>query len=210
MGMTTTPGQPVTEAQRARYQRILDVATMLVTTGGEEALQMSDLPSLAEVSLATLYRYFPSKKHLLFAIVARHLESVLARTHPRASASTSVRERAAEHLIRGFNMDQKLPQFGSLVRQITTVTDPGFAVQRTRIGLLHYEIVLRSVGPMTLPQREVMNVVIVTADAAIRHWMAGIMTPDEVRFQILTACRMLDLPPDQVAADRELAEEGPA
>jgi hypothetical protein len=63
---------------------------------------------------------------------------------------------------------------------------------------------------MSPHQREVMNVVIVTADAAIRHWMAGIMAPDEVRFQILTACRLLDLPAEQAAADRELAAEGPA
>ena len=42
-----------------------------------------------------------------------------------------------------------------------------------------------------------MSVVIVATDAATRHWMAGIMSPDEVRFQILAACRMLDLPDDQ-------------
>jgi AcrR family transcriptional regulator len=207
MGTTSTPGRPVTEAQRARYQRILDVASMLVTTGGEDALQMSDLPALAEVSLATLYRYFPSKKHLVFTLVERHLETVLARTHPRANASPSVRERTAEHLLRGFSVDQRLPQFGALVRQTTIVPDPGFAAQRTRIASLHYEIVLRSVGPMTPRQREVMSVVIVTADAAIRHWMAGIMTPEEVRFQILTACLMLDLPAGQVAAGQELAQE---
>ena len=74
--MTVTPAQPVTEAQRARYQRMVEVATMLVTTGGEDALQMSEMPALAEVSLATLYRYFPSKEHLLFAVVHQHLEQL--------------------------------------------------------------------------------------------------------------------------------------
>jgi len=208
--MTTTPGRPVTEAQRARYRRILDVAAMLLTNGGEEALQMSDLPALADVSLATLYRYFPSKQHLVFAILEEHLESVLARTHPRGSASSSVRERAAEHLLRGFHVDQKLPQFGAVVRHLTSMADPYLAAQRARIGRLHYEIVLRSVGPMSPQQREIINVIIVAADAAVRHWMAGIMTADEVRFQILSVCRMLDLPAEQVAADRKLAEEGRA
>ena len=207
--MTSTPGRPVTEAQRARYRRILDVAAMLVTNGGEDALQMSDLPALAEVSLATLYRYFPSKQHLLFAIVEQHLESVLARTQPRAGASSSVRERAAEHLLRGFHVDQKLPQFGSAVRHLTGMADPYLSAQRERIGKLHYEIILRSVGPMTTQQREVMNVVIVAADAAVRHWMGGIMTAEEVRFQIRTVCRLLDLPAEQVTADRERAEKDP-
>ena len=209
--MTTTPGRPATEAQRARYRRILDVATMLVTNGGEDALQMSDLPALADISLATLYRYFPSKQHLVFAIIEEHLESVLARTHPRGSAaSSSVRERAAEHLLRGFHVDQKLPQFGAMVRHLTSMADPYLAAQRERIGRLHYEIVLRSVGPMSPQQREIINVIIVAADAAVRHWMAGIMTADEVRFQILSVCRMLDLPAEQVTADRELAREGRA
>jgi TetR/AcrR family transcriptional regulator, cholesterol catabolism regulator len=208
--MTTTPGRPVTEAQRARYRRILDVATMLLTNGGEEALQMSDLPALADVSLATLYRYFPSKQHLVFAILEEHLESVLARTHPRGSASSSVRERAAEHLLRGFHVDQKLPQFGAVVRHLTSMADPYLAAQRERISGLHYEIVLRSVGPMSPQQREIINVIIVAADAAVRHWMAGIMTPEEVRFQILSVCRMLDLPAEEVMADRELAEKGRA
>jgi len=208
--MTTTPGRPVTEAQRARFQRILDVATMLVTTGGEDALQMSELPALAEVSLATLYRYFPSKQHLLFAIVEQHLEAVLARTHPRASASSSVRERAAEHLLRGFHVDRKMPQFGAVVRGMSTVSDPAFAAQRARIGLLHFEIVLRSVGPMAPHQREIIQVVIVAADGVVRYWMAGIMTLEEARFQILAACRMLDFPAGQVAADRERAESAPS
>jgi TetR/AcrR family transcriptional regulator, cholesterol catabolism regulator len=208
--MTTTPGRPVTEAQRARYQRIIDVATMLVTTGGEDALQMSELPALAEVSLATLYRYFPSKQHLLFAIVEQYLESVLARTHPRASGSSSVRERAAEHLLRGFHVDRKMPQFGSVVRGLTTVTDPAFAAQRARIGGLHYDIVLRSVGPMTPQQREIMQVVMIASDAVIRYWMVGVMTVEEARFQILAACRMLDLPADEVAEDRKRAQSAPA
>jgi TetR/AcrR family transcriptional regulator, cholesterol catabolism regulator len=207
--MTTTPGRPVTEAQRARYQRILDVATMLVTTGGEDALQMSELPALAEVSLTTLYRYFPSKQHLLFAIVEQYLESVLARTHPRGGASTSVRERAADHLLRGFHVDRKLPQFGSVVRGLTTVTDPAFAAERARIGGLHYDIVLRAVGPMTPQQREIMQVVMTASDAVIRYWMVGVMTLQEARWQILSACRMLDLPDDQVAEDRQRAESTP-
>jgi len=63
---------------------------------------------------------------------------------------------------------------------------------------------------MTAQQREVMNVVIVAADAAVRHWLSGIMTAEEVRFQIRTACRLLDLPAEQVAADREQSEEAPA
>src|SRR6516165_10915800 len=106
--MAVTPAQPVTEAQRDRYRRMVDVATMLVTTGGEEALQMSDMPALAEVSLTTLYRYFPSKEHLLFAVVQQHLESLLARAHPSRRAGSTARERVARTLLRAFEFDQRV------------------------------------------------------------------------------------------------------
>ena len=75
---------------------MVEVATMLVTTGGEDALQMSEMPSLAEVSLATLYRYFPSKEHLLFAVVQQHLESALARAHPSQRGWPDRSERVAK------------------------------------------------------------------------------------------------------------------
>ncbi|MFG1956468.1 hypothetical protein [Nonomuraea sp. NPDC049028] len=74
---------------------------------------------------------------------------------------------------------------------------------------LTMKIVQRAVGPMTDHQRQVIWVVIGTADAAIQHWMAGILTPGEVRFQILSACSLLDLPADQIAADRRLADQEP-
>jgi AcrR family transcriptional regulator len=208
--MTTTPARPATEAQRARFRRIIDVATMLVTTGGEEALQMSDLPSLAHVSLAALYRYFPSKQHLLFAVVESHLESVLAKTQPNRRGAQSVRERTADHMLRLFRVDQRVPKLGAAVRRLSSLTDPTFSAERDRLARLHMEIVLRAVGPMPDHQREVIWVAIGTADAAIQHWMAGILSPGEVRFQILTACRVLDLPADQVAADRRLADSWPS
>ncbi|MFD3585406.1 TetR/AcrR family transcriptional regulator [Streptomyces sp. NPDC058683] len=205
---TATPKQPTTAAQRARVRRILDVATTLVTGGGEEALQMSDLPELADVSLAALYRYFPSKQHLLFAVVENHLGSILARTEPQESATASARERIAAHLLRGFHVDQRVPGFGLTVRRLSTLADPAFSAERQRLAQLHADIVLRAVGPITERQNETLGVVLTASNAAVVHWFAGIITADEARFQILLACRLLDLPEEQIAADRNTAERG--
>lgn len=203
-----TPRRPTTEAQRARVRRILDVATMLVTSGGPDALQMSDVPELAGVSLAALYGYFPSKQHLLFAVVEEHLESILARTRPPGPVTASVREQTATHLLRGFHVDQRVPSLGLAVRQLSTVGDPTFSAERERIARLHGAIVGRTVGPMTERQRETLGVVLTAANAAVLHWFAGIMAADEVRFQILLACRLLDLPEELIAADRHTAQPG--
>ncbi len=204
--MTVAPAEPVTEAQRVRYRRMVDVATMLVTTGGEDALQMSEMPSLAEVSLATLYRYFPSKEHLLYAVVRQHLESLLERAHPSPRHGPTARERVAHNLLRAFDFDQRVPTMGSVVRRLARQSDPAFRAERERIGRLQLDIVLKVAEPMTEHQRQVLVVVLSAAGSAIETWMAGSIPASEVRFVIHTACRLLDLPPDVVDADRALAD----
>lgn len=61
-------------AQRDRRRRILDATTCLASKGGFDAVQMRAVAESADVALGTLYRYFPSKVHLLVSALARQLE----------------------------------------------------------------------------------------------------------------------------------------
>ena len=61
-------------AQRERRQRILDATLALASKGGYEAVQMRAVADRAGVALGTLYRYFPSKIHLLVSGLAREFE----------------------------------------------------------------------------------------------------------------------------------------
>ena len=61
-------------AQRDRRKRILDATIALAAKGGFEAVQMRAVAERADVALGTLYRYFPSKIHLLVSGLARELE----------------------------------------------------------------------------------------------------------------------------------------
>jgi AcrR family transcriptional regulator len=58
-------------SQAARRERILDAAMDLATDGGWDAVQMREVAERAEVALGTLYRYFPSKVHLLVSVLGR-------------------------------------------------------------------------------------------------------------------------------------------
>ncbi len=58
-------------SQLARRERILDAAMELATEGGYDAVQMREVAERADVALGTLYRYFPSKVHLLVAAMGR-------------------------------------------------------------------------------------------------------------------------------------------
>jgi AcrR family transcriptional regulator len=60
--------------QRDRRKRILDATIALAAKGGFEAVQMRTVAERADVALGTLYRYFPSKIHLLVSGLARELE----------------------------------------------------------------------------------------------------------------------------------------
>src|SRR3954465_5883789 len=69
-----------TAAPRDRRKRILDATLALASKGGYDAVQMRTVAERADVALGTLYRYFPSKIHLLVSAMAREREGVRERT----------------------------------------------------------------------------------------------------------------------------------
>ncbi|HEX7716933.1 MAG TPA: TetR family transcriptional regulator, partial [Marmoricola sp.] len=80
--MTTTNSLATEEvgsaAQRDRRRRILDATIELASRGGFDAVQMRAVAEKADVALGTLYRYFPSKIHLLVSALARQFEDTQA------------------------------------------------------------------------------------------------------------------------------------
>ncbi len=87
-GGPATPARATTASQRARRRRILNAAVSLARQGGYDAVQMREVAELADVALGTLYRYFPSKVHLLSAAMVRQLESLqeqLTREQPKGA-----------------------------------------------------------------------------------------------------------------------------
>src|SRR5688500_15188478 len=92
--VSLTEVEPGSPAQRDRRRRILDATLALASKGGYEAVQMRAVAERAGVALGTLYRYFPSKVHLLVAEMARELGAALERVErspvPGASATERV------------------------------------------------------------------------------------------------------------------------
>ena len=76
---TSTPAaapEAGSTAQRERRRRILDATLALASKGGYDAVQMRTVADKADVAVGTLYRYFPSKVHLLVTALAREFERV--------------------------------------------------------------------------------------------------------------------------------------
>ncbi len=74
------------EAQRERRKRILDATLAIASKGGYEAVQMRGVAERANVAVGTLYRYFPSKVHLLVSALGREFERIDAKTDRAALA----------------------------------------------------------------------------------------------------------------------------
>jgi AcrR family transcriptional regulator len=83
-----------TEAQRERRRRILRAAAELATEGGFDAVQMREVAERADVALGTLYRYFPSKIHLLVSVLADEMEEL----HDRLKAASAGPESPADRV----------------------------------------------------------------------------------------------------------------
>lgn len=79
---------PSSEGQKARYGRILEVAVDLGSRFDFERVQMQDVAVEAEVAIATLYRYFPSKVHLFVAVMKSRIDRIdQAQIAPRPGQS---------------------------------------------------------------------------------------------------------------------------
>ncbi len=77
------------EAQQERRKRILDATMAIASKGGYEAVQMRAVADRADVAVGTLYRYFPSKVHLLVSALGREFSRIDAKTDRSAVAGAT-------------------------------------------------------------------------------------------------------------------------
>jgi len=71
-----------------RREIILDCTVTIATSGGYDAVKMRAVADNAGIAVGTLYRYFPSKPHVLVAVLAREFERIGAERDWTASAGS--------------------------------------------------------------------------------------------------------------------------
>ena len=178
----------------------------MLAAGGEDALQMKDLSQRAGVSLATLYRYFPAKDHVLLAILLSRYSAALARVTAEAPAGRTARERVTSHLLREFRAAQREPRLTAALSRVISETSRSYSEILERVEQLHLQTLEYVAGagePVSAEQRQLLPVVQAIFGAATRRWLAGVSSPGQARFEIRVAGRLLDLP-DAVVAEESL------
>ena len=133
-----TPVQLVAELspeQQERRRRLIDAAFELGAEGGYEAVQMRSVSETANVAMATIYRYFSSKDHLLAAAMMEwtdRLRGRVAQSPPRGDTAADQMVDVLQRACRAMERQPKLSE--ALVRALSSadvgVRESGAEVSR--------------------------------------------------------------------------------
>ena len=201
---------PETPGQRARYDRVIAAATELLSAGGREAVQMKDLAQRAGVSLATLYRYFPSKDYVLLAVTLSRYQAAWRQVSAEVPRGDTVRARVAAHLLREFRAQQRDQRLTAALSAALTGGGRSYssiieAAEHTHARIVRH--VAAGGGPLSEQQERLLTIVLDIARAATRRWLAGTYSVAEAEAQVTIGGQLLELP-DQVI-DEELGRVAP-
>ncbi|MBY8877824.1 TetR family transcriptional regulator [Actinacidiphila acidipaludis] len=185
---------PLTERQEARRRRILDASTRLACGGGFDAVQMREVAESSGVALGTLYRYFPSKIHLLAATMQDQLGQLHEALRKRPPAATAPSERVAETLLRAFRALQREPLLADAMVRAVIFADRSVSAEVDAVSRLTTTIIVDAMGPgaETGNRESAVRVIEHTWHAALVTWLSGRATVGQVTEDIRTVCGLLD------------------
>ncbi|WP_225849553.1 TetR family transcriptional regulator [Streptomyces sp. HPF1205] len=205
---TADPGPsqlPLTERQEARRRRILAASTALACRGGFDAVQMREVAETSQVALGTLYRYFPSKIHLLVAVMRDQLGQLHEALRTRPPTAEDPGERVAETLLRAFRALRREPRLADAMVRALIFADRSVSAEVDTCSRLTTTIILDAMALADPPTGERLSAVRViehTWHAALVSWLAGRSSVDRVTADIRMACRLLELPELRQKAER--------
>lgn len=171
---TNGPAQPPDQlgslAQRDRRKRILDATLALASKGGYDAVQMRTVAEQADVALGTLYRYFPSKIHLLVSAMARELEAVRERAAHVPVPGETPYDRLRFILGRFTKAMQRDPQLTEAMTRAFMFADASAAAEVDTVGRLMDRMIARALTDDE-PTDEQLAISRVISDV----WMANLV-----------------------------------
>ncbi|MGW2765965.1 TetR family transcriptional regulator [Streptomyces sp. NPDC001275] len=193
---TSRPASPpLTERQEARRRRILRASAQLAARGGFDAVQMREVAESSQVALGTLYRYFPSKVHLLVATMQDQLERLHGTLRKNPPAGESAAERVAETLMRAFGALQRDPHLADAMVRALTFADRSVSPEVDQVSRQTTAIILDAMGleEPTAEQLSAVRVIEHTWLSALITWLSGRASLAQAKTDIGTACRLIDL-----------------
>ncbi len=187
----------LTPEQQDRRRRLIDAAFELGAEGGYDAVQMRDVAATANMALATIYRNFSSKDHLLAAAMTEwtsRLRDRVAQSPPKGDTAAEQMIDVLERACRAMGRQPKLS--AALVRALSS-SDAGVRASggevRASIASMG-DPILADLDPEV--RADILAVLGHVWYSSLVSWANGRATFDSVTHELERACRVLISPYD--------------
>ena len=182
-------------AQRDRRKRILDATIALASQGGFDAVQMRAVAEKADVALDTLYRYFPSKIHLLVSALHREFERTETALRDKPVEGDTTADRVITVLKRTTRGMQSDAQLTEALTRAFMFADASVAAEIHQVGMLLTSMLTHAMYPegheVTDEDVQIARVIGDVWLSALVGWVTGRNSAAETGQQIEVAVRLL-------------------
>jgi AcrR family transcriptional regulator len=186
-------GEAGSTAQRDRQKRILDATLALASKGGYDAVQMRAVAEKADVALGTLYRYFPSKIHLLVSALAREFGRTVERLSRNPIPGDTPYERMLFILRRTTKAMQRDPMLTEAMTRAFMFADPSAAAEVNIVARQleqMYSLAMRDSEP-TADDAAIARVIGDVWLSNLVAWVTRRASADDVSSHLELAARLL-------------------
>jgi TetR/AcrR family transcriptional regulator, cholesterol catabolism regulator len=180
-------------AQRDRRKRILDATLALASKGGFEAVQMRAVAERADVALGTLYRYFPSKIHLLVTALIREFGRALERLERTPVPGETPAEGVLYVLSRNTRSLQRDPHLTEAMTRAFMFADTSVASEVVEVGRLLERMLTIAMG-VEEPSEEDKAIARVIGDVWLSNlvaWVTRRASAEDVSNRLELTVRLL-------------------
>ncbi len=186
-------------AQKERRRRILEATVALASKGGFDAVQMRAVAERADVALGTLYRYFPSKIHLLVSALGLQFEAAEAALGRRPIPGDTPGDRVVHVLRNATSGLQRNPHLTEALTRAFMFADNSVSAEIDVVGMQLTAMLTRAMkGPDYVegeaPSDEAIAIAHVIADvwlAALVSWVTGRGSAEDVTARVEMAVHLL-------------------
>ncbi len=178
--------------QAARRERVIAAANDLASEGGYEAVQMRDVAAKADVALGTLYRYFPSKDHLLIAALAEQVSTLQTRLAQKPPRGTSAADRVVDVLRRASRALEREPRLTAALVTALPSAEPSVAEAKQEVNDILGSVIAGAVDHDALAQSEdVVRVLGHVWFAALVSWVGGMAPTGQMGDDLEITARLI-------------------
>lgn len=185
----------LTASQQDRRRRILEAARLLAAKGGYDGVQMREVSERAEVALGTLYRYFPSKVHLLVSVMEDQTRQLMNRVETRPPTGEFAADRVLEVLRRGTKALQRDPGLTEAMTRALMFADNSAANDVDSVSHMTTETITHvMVGPdreATEDDPAIARVIEQVWMSSIVAWLSGRSSASQMNDDVEIATRLL-------------------